>query len=54
MSRDRAKYLEQQARYNASRKGQTRDRRYEEKHPERRVRWEATRNAMRQSEGVGR
>ena len=31
--------------YNASAKGRLRNKRYEEKHPERRVRWEPARNA---------
>jgi len=32
-------------RYNTSVKGQLRNRRYEEKHPERKLRWEPARNA---------
>lgn len=34
-------------RYNLSAKGQRRNKRYEEKHPERKLRWEQARNAMR-------
>lgn len=33
--------------YNASAKGQKRNRRYEDKNPERKLRWEKARNAMR-------
>jgi hypothetical protein len=35
----REKYLARQARYNRSVKGQKRNRRYENKHPERKGRW---------------
>ena len=34
-------------RYNHSAKGQRRNRRYERKHPERRLRWEQARNLLR-------
>jgi hypothetical protein len=34
-------------RYNQSAKGQRRNRRYEDAHPERKLRWENARNAMR-------
>lgn len=34
-------------RYNLSAKGQERNRRYEREHPERKLRWETARNAMR-------
>jgi len=46
----RERLLEKHKRYNASKKGQDRDKRYEEKHPERygrQGRWEEARNAMR-------
>jgi hypothetical protein len=43
----RERLLEKHKRYNASRKGQDRDKRYEDKHPERQGRWEKARNAMR-------
>jgi hypothetical protein len=33
--------------YNQSAKGQKRNRRYEEKHPSRKLRWENARNALR-------
>ena len=33
--------------YNQSAKGQKRNRRYEDAHPERKLRWEKARNAMR-------
>lgn len=36
---ERQKYLARHARYNGSIKGQARNRRYEEKHPERKQRW---------------
>ena len=39
------KRREYHRRYNASAKGRLRNKRYEEKHPERRVRWEPARNA---------
>jgi len=34
-------------RYNQSAKGKARNRRYEEKHPERKVRWERYRDTLR-------
>ena len=39
------KRLKSHRRYNASAKGQLRNKRYEEKHPARRLRWEPARNA---------
>ena len=42
-----AKRREINRRYNTSRKGQKRNKRYEDKHPERALRWEKARNAMR-------
>ena len=33
--------------YNLSTKGQKRNRKYEDRHPERKLRWEQARNAMR-------
>jgi hypothetical protein len=39
----RQRYLERQRRYNTSRKGQARNRKYEEAHPERKLRWEPAR-----------
>jgi hypothetical protein len=39
--------LDSHRRYNQSRKGQRRNRSYEDKHPERKVRWEEARNIMR-------
>lgn len=38
--------------YNASRKGQKRAKRYENAHPERKLRWEPARNALRTMEGI--
>ena len=52
---DRAqRRLEAHRRYNASAKGQARNARYESKHPERKVRWEAARNAVRPGGGAAR
>jgi hypothetical protein len=39
------KRREYHRRYNSSAKGQARNKRYEEKHPARRLRWEPARNA---------
>ncbi len=43
----RANKLASHQKYNASSKGQKRNKRYEQKHPERQGRWESARNAMR-------
>jgi hypothetical protein len=43
----REAYLARHSRYNASAKGQRRNRRYEDAHPERKLRWEPARNALR-------
>ena len=43
----RASRLDSHRRYNQSSKGQRRNKRYETKHPERAVRWEEARNAIR-------
>jgi hypothetical protein len=48
---DREKYLARHARYNQSRKGQARNKKYEQKHPERKVRWEEMRNVLRPRNG---
>lgn len=45
--------LESHRRYNGSAKGQARDKRYELKHPERKGRWEAARNAKPRDLGGG-
>jgi hypothetical protein len=45
------KRLEKYRRYNQSAKGRARDKRYEQKHPERKERWEAARNAIRPRSG---
>lgn len=42
-----AKRREINRRYNTSSKGQKRNKRYEDAHPERALRWERARNAMR-------
>lgn len=42
---------ERHRRYNASPKGRNRNRRYEARHPERKERWEAARNAIRPRSG---
>jgi hypothetical protein len=39
-------------RYNTSSKGQKRNRRYESKHPGRKIRWEQSRNDLRSAEGL--
>ena len=51
MPRDEAKARERHKRYNSSAKGQNRNKRYEEKHPERKTRWETARNAIRPRAG---
>jgi hypothetical protein len=43
----RRRYLAAQSKYNTSSKGQARNRAYEERHPERAVRWEPARDALR-------
>lgn len=43
----RKRYLAKHSRYNTSSKGQKRNRRYEDAHPERKLRWEPARNALR-------
>jgi len=48
---DRGKYLDRQKRYNDSWKGKARRDKYEEKHPERKLRWEEARNAIRPRNG---
>jgi hypothetical protein len=45
------KRLEKYRRYNQSAKGRARDKRYEQKHPERKIRWEEARNALRPRTG---
>ena len=47
MAADKDKALARHKRYNQSAKGQARNRRYEEAHPERKLRWEAARNSLR-------
>lgn len=47
----RANRLASHQKYNASKKGQARNKRYEEKHPERQGRWEGARNSIRPREG---
>jgi hypothetical protein len=51
MPKDPAKALERHKRYNSSAKGQARNKRYEEKHPERKSRWENARNSIRPRTG---
>lgn len=51
MPRDTAKALERHRRYNQSQKGQGRNKRYEDRHPERKTRWETARNAARPRSG---
>lgn len=51
MPADPAKRLARHQRYNASAKGQARNKRYEEKHPERKTRWETARNTLRPRSG---
>lgn len=48
----RGRRLASHAKYNASRKGRNRNKRYEDAHPDRKLRWEPARNALRQSEGI--
>lgn len=43
----RERYLAAQRKYNTSAKGQKRNRAYEDRHPERKLRWEPARNALR-------
>jgi hypothetical protein len=45
------KRRERHKRYNQSAKGQKRNKRYEAKHPERKIRWEEARNAIRPRTG---
>ena len=45
-----ARRLAAHSRYNTSIKGKNRNNRYESKHPERKLRWEAARNAMRRDQ----
>jgi hypothetical protein len=47
----RTRRLDAHRRYNLSTKGQARNLRYEAKHPERKLRWEAARNALRNPAG---
>lgn len=47
----RARRLDTHRRYNTSLKGQARNARYEARHPERKLRWEPARNALRSSLG---
>lgn len=47
----REKALERHRRYNGSKKGQARNQRYEQAHPERKTRWEQARNAVRPRAG---
>lgn len=48
----RARHLERHRRYNTSTKGQRRNLAYEARHPERRLRWEPARNALRAPLGL--
>jgi hypothetical protein len=50
-SERRERRLARYRRYNGSRKGRARDQRYEAAHPERKLRWEPARNALRRMEG---
>jgi hypothetical protein len=45
----RRKLLAKHEKYNKSKKGQKRNKRYEAKHPERKLRWEAARNDLRRN-----
>lgn len=45
----RANRLASHEKYNKSVKGQKRNKRYEAKHPERKLRWEAARNNLRRN-----
>ena len=49
----KANKLASHQKYNASAKGQARDKRYELKHPERKGRWESARNAKPRDLGGG-
>lgn len=51
MARDPEKVRAAHQRYNQSPKGQRRNKKYEEKHPERKLRWETARNALRPRTG---
>lgn len=51
VARDEDKARERHRRYNQSRKGQDRNKRYEQAHPERKVRWEDARNSARPRQG---
>ncbi len=46
----RERLLAKHVRYNQSRKGRKRNKRYEDAHPERKLRWEAARNALRRDQ----
>lgn len=48
----RARYLAKHQKYNTSAKGQRRNLRYEDAHPERKLRWEPARNALRSGLGT--
>lgn len=47
----RQRRLDTHRKYNASSKGQARNRAYEARHPERKLRWEPARNALRSGLG---
>lgn len=47
----RANRLASHQKYNSSSKGQKRNKRYEDKHPERQGRWESARNSIRPRNG---
>lgn len=46
----RERLLAKHLRYNQSPKGRRRDKRYEDAHPERKLRWETARNALRRDQ----
>jgi hypothetical protein len=46
----RERRLETYRKYNQSRKGKKRQKKYEDAHPERKLRWEPARNAMRRDQ----
>lgn len=48
-SERRANRLASHEKYNKSKKGIARNKRYEAKHPERQLRWEAARNNLRRN-----
>jgi hypothetical protein len=48
----RRKLLAKHEKYNKSVKGQKRNKRYEDTHPARKLRWEAARNELRKEEGL--